>query len=409
MKKSMWEFLNRVYSARKIAEVDLVIKIALDRLVSYRDYPFKLYEGKKLEELMESIKNNGLLNPIVVRPIRGKNGYFEILSGHNRVNAVKMLNLVEIASIVKEDLTDLDAEYIFIKNNRDQQSFAGRTTYMTDNDKIREIHRLQEILFKIVLKKELPEIVDYSLLNNNLSWSENATSFLWNNHGKTIKTITSVHELRKIFEELVLSVRHLYYENILHFIEPDDIAFAVNQLVIDTLYNKYICDSEMTLNEYCAKHLHFEYRNDWLKLSDLGRDEAFFNMKETVYKMMGRNKEYFIKALMNPMVKSSIKKLYNHDKYVEYIEKINKKSKAVWDSIWYQYNLPVVMKLFNQASYGDSEEEQRQFANDLNNYEKFVKAAFTPKDGDNKDYFHKSMGFYHLESFSMMEAIYKFS
>ena len=52
----------------------------------FHDHPFHLYEGERLEDMIASVKEHGILNPVIVQKIDG--GY-EMLSGHNRMNAAK--------------------------------------------------------------------------------------------------------------------------------------------------------------------------------------------------------------------------------------------------------------------------------------------------------------------------------
>jgi ParB family chromosome partitioning protein len=72
--------------------------------------------------MIESIKANGVLNPIIVRPLAGAT--YEILSGHNRSNAAKLAGLTAIPGIVKESLTDEEAEMYVIETNLLQRGFA---------------------------------------------------------------------------------------------------------------------------------------------------------------------------------------------------------------------------------------------------------------------------------------------
>lgn len=80
--------------------------VKIEQLVPFKNHPFKLYEGERLNEMVESIKQFGVIVLIVVRKKRIK---FEILSGHNRVEACKILRLKEIPAIVKEGLTEEEA------------------------------------------------------------------------------------------------------------------------------------------------------------------------------------------------------------------------------------------------------------------------------------------------------------
>lgn len=95
--------------------------LPVDMIEPFRDHPFHLYEGERLDDMVESIREHGVLNPVIVRK-KGK-GY-EMLSGHNRQNAAKIAGLTEIPAIVKEDLPDEEAYVYVIETNVIQRSFA---------------------------------------------------------------------------------------------------------------------------------------------------------------------------------------------------------------------------------------------------------------------------------------------
>ena len=67
----------------------LHIEIQISDLVPFKNHPFKPYEGKRLADMVESVKTNNIMSPIIVRPLADDK--YEILSGHNRVNAAKLL------------------------------------------------------------------------------------------------------------------------------------------------------------------------------------------------------------------------------------------------------------------------------------------------------------------------------
>ena len=79
--------------------------ISIDKLVPYKNHCFKLYDGERLDDLVRSIINNGVIVPIIVRPISDSQRY-EILVGHNRVYAAGKAGKVNVPAIVKENLTE---------------------------------------------------------------------------------------------------------------------------------------------------------------------------------------------------------------------------------------------------------------------------------------------------------------
>jgi ParB family transcriptional regulator, chromosome partitioning protein len=97
-------------------------EIEISKLIPFKGHPFKPYEGKKLDDMVESIKENGVITPIVVRPKDGD--VFEILSGHNRVNAAKIIGLEMIPGIIREGLSDAEARIIVTDTNFMQRSLA---------------------------------------------------------------------------------------------------------------------------------------------------------------------------------------------------------------------------------------------------------------------------------------------
>lgn len=75
-------------------------KLNIESLVPFENHPFKERSGIEQQELTESIKENGLLEPIIVRPFPA--GKYEIISGHRRVEACKALGITSIPVIIKQ-------------------------------------------------------------------------------------------------------------------------------------------------------------------------------------------------------------------------------------------------------------------------------------------------------------------
>jgi ParB family chromosome partitioning protein len=107
----------------------LVLKVA--QCVPFANHPFNLYKGKKLEDFAEDIKENGVIQPIIVRPKEGQieiNGarlpLFEILCGHNRWNGSKIAGLEDIPAYIKEGLSDAEAKIFVVNSNFNQRSVA---------------------------------------------------------------------------------------------------------------------------------------------------------------------------------------------------------------------------------------------------------------------------------------------
>ncbi|HBA51266.1 MAG TPA: chromosome partitioning protein ParB [Lachnospiraceae bacterium] len=97
-----------------LAEMDF------DRMEPFPDHKFKLYTGQRLEDMVDSIREFGILEPLIL----WKHGdRHTILSGHNRVNAAKLAGLTQGPVVIREDLTYEDAVLIVTETNLRQRSF----------------------------------------------------------------------------------------------------------------------------------------------------------------------------------------------------------------------------------------------------------------------------------------------
>lgn len=74
-------------------------KIDVELIHPFKNHPFKVIDDDKMEDLVESIKDNGVLNPVILR--LAEHGTFEMISGHRRLHAAKKAGLEKIPAIVK--------------------------------------------------------------------------------------------------------------------------------------------------------------------------------------------------------------------------------------------------------------------------------------------------------------------
>ena len=98
--------------------------LEIDDLVPFSDHPFKLYEGERLDDMVRSIEELGVIVPVIVRPNSNDEYTYEILSGHNRVNAAKLAGLSKVPVVIKERLSDDEAKLIVTETNLVQRSFS---------------------------------------------------------------------------------------------------------------------------------------------------------------------------------------------------------------------------------------------------------------------------------------------
>ena len=105
-----------------MSQANQIKEIPINMLKSYHNHKFSLYTGERLEDMVESVKRNGVLIPIIVQPIDNGESY-EILSGHNRTNAARLAGLERVPSVIKEGLTEEEAEIYVVATNLAQRGF----------------------------------------------------------------------------------------------------------------------------------------------------------------------------------------------------------------------------------------------------------------------------------------------
>lgn len=77
-----------------------LMSIKLEKLHPFEDHPYKVLDDESMTELTESIKEYGLLNRIIARPLEDKQDEYEIISGHRRVHAAELLEMKEVPAVV---------------------------------------------------------------------------------------------------------------------------------------------------------------------------------------------------------------------------------------------------------------------------------------------------------------------
>lgn len=97
----------------EVASADRVRHVPLDRIVASPLQPRREFEGEALRELMDSIREHGIIQPLIVREVRGS---LELIAGERRFRASRELGLAEVPVIVRE-ATDRDVlEMALIEN-----------------------------------------------------------------------------------------------------------------------------------------------------------------------------------------------------------------------------------------------------------------------------------------------------
>lgn len=110
---------NKILITGNGDNTEIIQTVNISELKPYEQQPFKVLIDESMEEIMESIKQNGILSPIIARPHR--EGGYEILSGHRRVKACELAGITEIPAVVK-NLDDDTAAILLVDSNLQREN-----------------------------------------------------------------------------------------------------------------------------------------------------------------------------------------------------------------------------------------------------------------------------------------------
>ena len=164
-----------------------LMNIKLEKLHPFKSHPYKVLDDESMTELVESIKECGLLNRIIVRPLEDKQDEYEIISGHRRVHAAELLEMKEVTAVVhfidrdqatilmvdsncqRENLSLMEKARSYrmkldaIKHQGTSRQSVGKldesAELISENDSGRTVQRLIRLTY---LMPELQEFVDSS-------------------------------------------------------------------------------------------------------------------------------------------------------------------------------------------------------------------------------------------------------
>lgn len=108
-----------IFSTEASRQQEQIQRLALSELHPFKDHPFRVLDDDQMMETVESVKEYGVLVPIIARPM--PDGGYEIVSGHRRKRACELAGMNEIPAIVR-DLDDDEAVIIMVDSNLQREN-----------------------------------------------------------------------------------------------------------------------------------------------------------------------------------------------------------------------------------------------------------------------------------------------
>lgn len=94
--KNTEQLVNEILSPPKKKAAN----IPIEKLHTFNGHPFKVLDNEEMEILIESIRQQGILSPLIVRPMENKPDEYEVISGHRRLYASVKAGLTEVPALI---------------------------------------------------------------------------------------------------------------------------------------------------------------------------------------------------------------------------------------------------------------------------------------------------------------------
>lgn len=75
--------------------------ISINKLHEFKDHPYQVLDNDEMNSLIESVQQQGIMTPLIVRPLEGTTDEYEIISGHRRFRAVQKAGLTEVPAFIR--------------------------------------------------------------------------------------------------------------------------------------------------------------------------------------------------------------------------------------------------------------------------------------------------------------------
>lgn len=220
-----------------------VVNIPITNLIHFKNHLFRLYSGERFSDMVGSIKTNGIIVPIIVRPL--DDDIYEILSGHNRFEAAKVVGLDTVPAVVRDNLSDDEALLIVTETNLIQRSF----TDLSHSERAAALSIHHEAIKNQGKRTDLINEIENLLKNNeNIGYiEENSTSSPLAKKLTSIEKIGGKYELSKDTVARYLRVNQLINE-LKERLDNDEFALRA-AVELSYLPNKIQNDLSSVLSE----------------------------------------------------------------------------------------------------------------------------------------------------------------
>ena len=162
----------------------MIAEIESEKLVEFSSHPFKIVNDEKMQELINSIANNGILVPLIVRK---KDDYYEIISGHRRKYVADYLNIKKLPCIIKE-MSDDEAIINMVDSNIQRENILPSEKAFAYKMKLDAIKHQGKRIFSV---------------SGPLDWKLESADIIANENNESNATVRRYIRLTYLIEDLL--------------------------------------------------------------------------------------------------------------------------------------------------------------------------------------------------------------
>lgn len=90
--------------------------ISINKSHEFKDHPYQVLDNDEMNSLIKSVQEQGIMSPLIVRPLEGTTDEYEIISGHRRFRAAQKAGLAEVPAFIRPISRD-EAAVMFVDSN----------------------------------------------------------------------------------------------------------------------------------------------------------------------------------------------------------------------------------------------------------------------------------------------------
>ena len=192
-----------------------ILLIPVDYILPNPDQPRRVFSEKELNELAQSVKNNGIIQPLIVRKT---DDFYELISGERRLRAAKMVGLSTVPCVLMSVSREKSALFSIIENIQrsnlfffeEAESIETLLEYFNDSSELAEkLGKNQEIRNEIVINKLSDKQIEYLLEIQNRDDFQSVLKYIISNSLSDDETLMYINNINKTSNHKLVTFKKL--------------------------------------------------------------------------------------------------------------------------------------------------------------------------------------------------------